>query len=92
MLVLAPIMCIVSGVAISNILRTFLPNMSNDFSSNGSALNSNSSSSFHQKRHASNSKPIKSYGGPNFADPTYPFKSQVGVLKPAIFTYLISMC
>ncbi|KAM7537714.1 hypothetical protein Aperf_G00000071901 [Anoplocephala perfoliata] len=73
MLVLAPIMCIVSGVAISNILRTFLPSMSNEFSSNGSVLNSNSNSSY-QKRHTSNFKTIKS--GSNFADPTYPFKSQ----------------
>ncbi|VUZ56323.1 unnamed protein product [Hymenolepis diminuta] len=68
MLVLAPIMCIVSGVAISNILRTFLPNMSSKSTSSASSY-SNSNSSSYQKRSNFTSKSVKT-------DPTYPFKSQ----------------
>nr|CUU98674.1 dolichyl diphosphooligosaccharide protein [Hymenolepis microstoma] len=68
MLVLAPIMCIASGVGISNVLRTFVPNMS-DESKLSVSTSSSSNSSFHQKRANFNSKSSKN-------DPTYPFKTQ----------------
>lgn len=70
MLVLAPIMCILSGVAVSNILRTFLPNMYSESTSMeiGSSAGGNSNTiSSGQKRTGKNIS----------SDPTYPFKSQV---------------
>lgn len=99
MLVLAPIMCIVSGVAISNILRTFLPNMSSKSTSSASSY-SNSNSSSYQKRSNLTSKSGKT-------DPTYPFKSQVsapllllnyhvsvsaGILHTLVLFFFILVC
>ena len=78
MLVLAPIMCILSGVAVSNILRTFLPNMASSSSSSDSAANLNSGAS--QKRFVSVNKLSKNFIMGNHTDPTYPFKSQVNYL------------
>ncbi len=70
MLVLAPVMCILSGVAVSNILRTFVPNMEsvlvNAASANGEG---------HTKRPPGALKSNKSTSVA--CDLTYPFKNQV---------------
>ena len=79
MLVLAPIMCILSGVAVSNILRTFMPGMIGSSSSDDIVNRGvNSSSSISQKHFFSANKVSKNSVSGNYADATYPFRSQVG--------------
>lgn len=71
MLVLAPIMCILSGVAVSHILRTFLPNV--DTVPEGVAVGSESG----QKRPAPQMGAATAASRHARVDSTYPFKSQV---------------
>lgn len=78
MLVLAPIMCILSGVAVSNILRTFLPNMvAGSSAHDSSTAGANLSNTLSHKRPSSFGKQAKNSIAGNYSDPTYPFKSQV---------------
>ncbi|BHF63704.1 Dolichyl-diphosphooligosaccharide--protein glycosyltransferase subunit stt3a [Sparganum proliferum] len=76
MLVLAPIMCIISGIAVSNIFRTFIPNL--DDSKSTSTDNSI------QKRISTSAKSSKAV-----SDPTYPFKSQVAYL--VVFAVVLTL-
>ncbi|EUB64369.1 Dolichyl-diphosphooligosaccharide--protein glycosyltransferase subunit STT3A [Echinococcus granulosus] len=92
MLVLAPIMCILSGVAVSNILRTFLPNMIAGSSPRDSfTAGANLSSALSQKRLSSLGKQTKNSITGNYLDLTYPFKSQVASIVVAAVVIVLAL-
>jgi len=80
MLVLAPIMCIVSGIAVSNILRTFLPNIDNSTLSSLSNMKNRNNSI----KTATNSK----YSA---KDSTYPFKSQIASIVVSLIAIALAV-
>lgn len=76
MLVLAPVMCILSGIAVSNIFRAFIPNIEDS--------RSTSTDNSVQKRLSTSAKSSKTV-----SDPTYPFKSQFAYL--VVFAVVLTL-
>ncbi|VDD76915.1 unnamed protein product [Mesocestoides corti] len=88
MLVLAPIMCILSGTAVSNILRTFLPNLA---VCPPSADRTDLCAPSSQKRPSPLGKQTRGSATVSPSDPTYPFKSQVASIVIASIVIVLAL-
>lgn len=85
MLVLAPVMCVLGGITVSNTLSSFVRNVDITNSSGEAAAKSLSSTPGHQKSKAMDAAVASAKSAKKHKEDNYPYKSEVCFFKKLFF-------